>query len=237
MTGDTFERTGDGARISLERRYPHPLAKVWRAVTVPEDLSAWFPSNVELDLRVGGEVRFSGDPNLPDTTGRVTDLEPPHLLAFTWDDDHIRLELAEVGDGTRLRLTHTFGDVYGAASFASGWSSCLAVLTDVLAGREARPAPPSAADHDRYLRQFGLDGGTIEPADGGWRVTFERQLARPREDVEKAVADWPASPELRDGTGHGPRLVLAVGAPTREAADALHAEWRARIDRLAAGQE
>jgi uncharacterized protein YndB with AHSA1/START domain len=231
---DTFARTADGAVIRLERRYPHAVGTVWRAVTEPAHLAAWFPSRVEIDLRVGGEVRFSGEENLPDSTGRVTDADPPHLVAFTWEDDHIRVELAADGDGTLLRLTHTFGDVYGAASFASGWEACLTALADVVAGREPQPHRPSGADHDRYLRLFGLDDGTVEPADGAWRVRFERQLTQDRDEVEKVVAGWPATPDLRDGTGHGPRLVLALSAPTREAADALHAEWKARIDRLEA---
>jgi hypothetical protein len=166
----------------------------------------------------------------------VTDVDPPHLVAFTWEDDHLRFELEPDGDGTLLRLTHTFGDVYGAASFASGWDACLAALAEVVAGREPQPRRPSAADHDRYLRLFSLDDGTVEPADGGWRVRFERQLTQARDDVEKAVAAWPETPELREGTGHGPRLVLALSAPTREAADALHTEWKARIDRLEAVQ-
>jgi uncharacterized protein YndB with AHSA1/START domain len=239
VTTDTFDRNGADGRsvLRLERRYPHPIARVWQAVTTPEHLAAWFPSQVRLDLRVGGDVHFSGDPNLPDLTGRVTDLEPPHVLAFTWDDDHIRFELAEDGDGTRFRLVHTFGDTAGAASFASGWASCLEDLGADLDGAEPARRRPGTADHESYVARFRLDQGTVAPADGGWRVTFERQLTRPREDVEKAVAAWPdgASWELRDGTGHGPRLHLTATAPTKDAADAAHAAWRARIEELAGG--
>src|SRR5690349_12520467 len=112
----------------MERRYPHAVGKVWRAVTEPEHLAAWFPSTVSGDLRVDGGLLFTGDPNLPDTKGRVTDLDPPHVFAFTWEDDHLRFELAPDGDGTVLRLVHTFGDTFGAPSFASGWDACLASL-------------------------------------------------------------------------------------------------------------
>jgi len=235
MSNDTFERAGDAAVVRLERHYAHPPAKVWRAVTTPEHLAVWFPGQVEVDLRVGGELRFFGDPNLPgDTKGRVTDLEPPRVFGFTWDTDHIRLELEPQGDGTLLRLVHTFGDVYGAASFASGWDSCLADLGAVLDGREPERRPPSAADHERYLLLFGLDEGEVGQVDGAWRVRFERQLTTPEAEVREAAAAWPgdAAWELREGTGHGPRLVVTVPAASREEAAAAEAEWRARLGHL-----
>ena len=237
MTSDTFDRDGAGDRsvLRMERRYPHPPAKVWRAVTTPEHLAAWFPSKVSLDLRVDGELRFSGDANLPDSTGRITDLDPPRLFAFTWVDDHIRFELAEDGDGTLFRLVHTFGDTAGAASFASGWAACLEMLAAVVAGEEPPSLTPGAAEHERYVALFHLDRGTVEAADGVWRVTFERQLTQPQEDVEKATAAWPEGATWRygEGTGHGPRLHLTATAPTKAAADAAHDTWRARIEELA----
>ena len=138
-TDDTFVRdTGAGrSTVRMERRYPHPIDKVWRAVTSPEHLAAWFPSRVDGDFSVGGELRFAGDPHLPyGTTGRVVRLEAPRVFAITWEDDEIRLELSDDGgDATRLTLTHTFGDTAGAASFASGWASCLDDLDAVLDGR------------------------------------------------------------------------------------------------------
>jgi uncharacterized protein YndB with AHSA1/START domain len=237
---DTFDRHGAGDRsvLRLQRHYPHPVRKVWDAVTTPEHLAAWFPAKVSLDLRVDGEIRFSDDPNQPDTTGRVTDLDPPGLFAFTWVDDHIRFELAEDGDGTLLRLVHTFGDTAGAASFASGWAACLEALGAGLAGEPVPLTSPGTEAHERYVALFHLDRGTVEPGDGVWRVTFERQLTQPLEDVEKVTAAWPgdASWELGEGTGHGPRLHLTVTAPTKDAAEAAHDAWRDRIEALAAGR-
>lgn len=232
---DTFERGGDAAVVRLERHYPHPPAKVWRAVTTPQHLAAWFPSKVDVDLRVGGELRFSDDPDLPPgTTGRVTDLDPPRLFAFTWEDDHIRLELEPRDGGTLLRLVHTFGDTYGAASFASGWDSCLADLGADLDGREPPGRRPSAEDHERYLLLFGLDEGEVGQVDGAWRVRFERQLATPEPAVRDVAGAWPDAVdwELREGTGHGPRLVLTVPAASREEATAAESEWRARLGHL-----
>ena len=234
-SSDTFERGGDASVVRLERHYPHPPEKVWRAVTTPEHLAAWFPSRVEVDLRVGGPMRFADDPNLPgETNGRVTDLEPPRVFAFSWEDDHIRLELEPQAGGTLLLLVHTFGDTYGAASFASGWDSCLADLGAGLDGREPDRRRPSAEDHQRYLLLFGLDAGEAAQVDDGWRVRFERQLTTPAAEVRDVAQAWPddVAWELREGTGHGPRLVVTVPAGSRQEADAAEAEWRARLGHL-----
>jgi uncharacterized protein YndB with AHSA1/START domain len=234
MSSDTFEPGAERSVIRLERRYPHPPARVWRAVTTPEHLAAWFPSKVTVDLRVDGRLTFTDDPNTADTKGRVTDLDPPRLFAFTWEDDHLRFELEPDGDGTVLRLVHTFGDTYGAASFASGWDSCLADLGAALDGREPEHRRPGAEDHERYLRRFGLDDGTVEPAGAAWQVRFERQLTTPEDEVRAAIAGWPDGVdwELRPGTGHGPRLVVTRPAATRADADAEHAAWKARLAEL-----
>jgi hypothetical protein len=79
-------------------------------------------------------------------------------------------------------LTHTFGDRFGAASFAAGWHTCLAALTALLDGR--RPDTPDTARlHEDYVAILGLTSG--EAADGTVRV--ERQLTRPAEAVWRAL--------------------------------------------------
>ena len=60
MSADQFLTLDGRPTVRVERRYPHPIDKVWRAVTTPEHLGQWFPSPVELDLRPGGTMRFSG---------------------------------------------------------------------------------------------------------------------------------------------------------------------------------
>lgn len=171
--------------IRVARRYPHPIDKVWRSVSRPEHLAAWFPSSVDFvdgEPRVGSEIRF-GEPmeGMPALTGVVTDHDPPRVLAFTWDTDHLRFELSSVVDGTEVVLIHTFGDQPGAASFTSGWEACLHALTAGLAGD-----PPPAWDraerrHEELAAEFGLDAPVVDEIDddGRWRIVFERQLVAP----------------------------------------------------------
>jgi uncharacterized protein YndB with AHSA1/START domain len=186
---DTFSSAGDGRwSVRLVRRYPHPVEKVWRAVSEPEHLAVWFPSTVELERppSVGSEVRFGpafdGDPGL---SGVVTDCEPPHLLGFTWDTDHIRFELSATDEGTEVVLVHTFDDRAGAASFGAGWGECSRTLTAHLAG-DPLPEPDRAeARHEELIALFGLDAPAVDEIgdDGRWCIVFERQMVVPADVV------------------------------------------------------
>ena len=72
-----------GTDIVVRRRYPHPIDRVWRAVTEAEHLAAWFPGAPEFELRVGGRVRFAEFAGDPAEYGEVLALDPPRLLRFT----------------------------------------------------------------------------------------------------------------------------------------------------------
>jgi uncharacterized protein YndB with AHSA1/START domain len=188
MTASFAPADPDRWSVRLSRRYPYPVEKVWQAVSRPEHLAAWFPSTVAFGgddaPRVGSEVHF-GEPTDGLPTGVVTDCDPPHLLAFTWDTDHLRFELSPVADGTELVLLHTFDDRAGAASFASGWEECIGAMGADLIGD---PAPgPSRAErrHEELVAAFGLDAPVVDEADdaGCWRIVFERQMVAPAEVV------------------------------------------------------
>jgi uncharacterized protein YndB with AHSA1/START domain len=255
VTENLHERDGRSV-LRMERVLKHPREKVWRAMVEPERLAEWFPGTVALDLRTGGAVTF--DQGGDGSTGTITDLEPPHLIAYTWGTDHLRWELHPDGEGTRLVLEHTFDDRAGAASFGAGWHTCIVALDLALDGRAgADPGVDDIALHERFVTQFGLDAGTVEDGADGWRVRHERQLTRPTDGVWAALTEL-APPdatahdhvlehaaeeggyvrwELVQGTGHGARLVL-LHTGTGDHTPALAAD-RSRIaqllDRLEAG--
>jgi uncharacterized protein YndB with AHSA1/START domain len=173
-----FARTGR-PHVRVERHYPHPIEKVWRAVTTPEHLAAWFPSPVEIDLRVGGAMTFTAFDGDAAATGTVEALDPPRLLAFRWDTDRLTFELAATAGGTSFALTHAFDDTAGAPSFATGWEACLGGLRHVLAD-EPVPAPDrGVARHEELVAAFGLDQPEITGDGDGWAVRYERQLTCP----------------------------------------------------------
>ncbi|HET6964522.1 MAG TPA: SRPBCC domain-containing protein [Acidimicrobiales bacterium] len=44
----TTEELADGRwQLRFRRTYPHAVEKVWRAVTEPEHLAAWFPTSID----------------------------------------------------------------------------------------------------------------------------------------------------------------------------------------------
>lgn len=191
---ETLTTEGGRTVLRMERRLAHPVEKVWRALSEPGELVHWFPTAVELDLVPGGKVRFvEHSDEYPSLDGEITDLDPPRLIAYTWDEDHLRWELRADGDGSVLTLTHTFGDRYGAGSFATGWTLCI----DALAGRLAGEPPPDQGQpeslstfadlHERFVERFGLAEPTVRRTSEGWSVRFERQLVRPVPAVWKAL--------------------------------------------------
>jgi uncharacterized protein YndB with AHSA1/START domain len=171
--------------LRFERVLAHPPAKVWRAVTEPAELAHWFPAAVAIE---GRELTFS----FPDqvTTGEVLESDPPKVFAFRWNTDVLRFELVPHERGCLLVFTHVLGDEHGAGRNAAGWDTCLAGLAARLADRPFEPPADVLGPMERYLREFGLDQGTL---DGG-TVRFVRDLVwRPLDEV------WALLTEGRDG--------------------------------------
>jgi uncharacterized protein YndB with AHSA1/START domain len=151
----TYEQVDGKPAVRFERRYPHSVARVWRSVTEPDELARWFPSTVEVDLREGGDMRFTfpgGEAEPMD--GSVVELDPPRVFAFLWGRDLLRIELEPDGEGCRLRLTQTLGSEDEAARNAAGWHVCL----DRLAGEEG----DWEAYYEEYRRR-GLPAGAEIP--------------------------------------------------------------------------
>jgi uncharacterized protein YndB with AHSA1/START domain len=181
VEADEFVSVDGRPTVRVERDYPHPIVKVWKAVTMPEHLDRWFPSPVEVDLRPGGDMRFGAFGGDPAATGTVEIVEAPRRLAFTWGNDRLTFELTDKGDATTFTLTHTFDDRFGAPSFATGWGICLKSLRNVLADAPLPPADRGIARHEELVHEFGLDQPEVTESDGRWAVRIERQLTCPAE--------------------------------------------------------
>lgn len=157
----TLER-GDGTvTLRFTRQLAHPPEKVWRALTEPDQLEAWFPTTIEGELVPGAPLAFSFTrPALPRMSGHVLACEPPKLLEFIWDDETLRFELTARGSGTLLGFTATFAEVGKAARDAAGWHVCL----DRLVAATEGPADERWRQvHPHYVAAFGPDAATIGP--------------------------------------------------------------------------
>jgi uncharacterized protein YndB with AHSA1/START domain len=139
---------------SIEREVilPVPPARVWTALTQPDQLSAWFGTQATIDLRPGGEIILTWDGSTgPCGTHRgvIETVEPPKRFAFRWQsgpDDvpmtRVEFTLETHPEGTRLRLVESGfaslppdlrGDLH--ASHTDGWQRELGELAQHLAVR------------------------------------------------------------------------------------------------------
>jgi len=166
----TMGRLGDQRwQLRFERQLPHPVEKVWRAVTEPEHLAAWFPTTIEGERETGSLLRFSF-PNgeAPPFDGEMIAYQPPRLMEFRWGVDIIRLELVPSGRATTLILTDTLDEQGKAARDGAGWHTCL----DALAGHLDGDLDPRRAlgawgeVHPHYVERFGPAASTIGPPEG-----------------------------------------------------------------------
>ena len=216
--------------LRFERRLSHPVEKVWRAVTEPAQLSHWFPSDMEMDFRPGGKIRFvfrEGEGE--DLDGEILELDPPRVFAYTWGDSVLRWELRPDGHGCLLTFTHTFDDRPSAASFATGWALCLEGLDSLLAGERPGASLERWPDlHEGYVERFDLQEGDLRQAADGWVVRFERQLIKPVDEVWALLTEGGAPvvgepPPVRFTNGFVPAGPVTAVEPPR----LLEYQWRA----------
>jgi uncharacterized protein YndB with AHSA1/START domain len=196
MTADLQTIDGRPA-LRLERFLPHPVERVWRAVSVPAEVRLWMPAAADWTLEVGAAFELGGQ------RGEITELNPPHLIGWTFGADRFLIALRAEGDGCALTFTHVLADAAPAAQTAAGWECYLDRLDAQLAGRELTEKcahEPVGERHERYAARFGVD-----PAPGrafiarlGFRgltltdgptLRLERRYDQPAERVWRALTD------------------------------------------------
>jgi uncharacterized protein YndB with AHSA1/START domain len=136
------EAMSERQTLTMERTFDAPADRVFEAFTSEEVMRRWFHAGPDwetpearVDLRVGGEVRVvMRNPHEKVNyggTGRYTEIDPPHRLAFTWiwDDDRdqaeqlIEIDLTEADGRTTMRFVHRdLWDEESVASHEDGWN-------------------------------------------------------------------------------------------------------------------
>ncbi len=158
IASETFGTNPEPSTVRFERTLPGPIERVWSYLTDPDKRRLWLAAG-PMDLRSGGrmELHFHNrtlcDEAVPvqfqkyagEITSRHTVLrcEPPHALAFTWDEDgdasEVLMELATEGDDVRLVVTHSRLSPNARNLVSGGWHSHLDLLESRLRGEANAP--------------------------------------------------------------------------------------------------
>lgn len=213
----------DRRTLKYVRTYPHPIERVWKAITDKDEVSQWFIGFAEFDVRLGGTVRWE-DPHT--VVGIVRRLDPPFVFEYGPMpplDGYLRWELEAVDGGTRMTFTQAFpvgfrqgpvpGDPGGdlpagpdtpwRVGFVSGWHDFWTLLGEYL-DTGNKVWPPIEEHPDPYIESYRAHvAATIPPlADDelaqmvdASTLRFERLYQHPAGQVWAAITD-PAQAEL-----------------------------------------
>jgi uncharacterized protein YndB with AHSA1/START domain len=137
----------DTRSVIVEREFPHPPEKIWRALTEPHLIEEWLMKN-DFKPIVGQRFNLRGD------WGGVLDcevlqIEAHKALSYTWNFQHddpafnlqsvVTFTLTPTSAGTRLRMEQAGfhpdqKQAYGGAR--AGWEQFYTILEQVLARPE-----------------------------------------------------------------------------------------------------
>jgi uncharacterized protein YndB with AHSA1/START domain len=140
----TVAITPDQDVINAEIQIAAPPARVFAALTDPEQVAQWWGqrgmyriTRWHNDLRPGGKWRSEGvgaDGKAFHVEGEYLEVDPPSLLVHSWSSSYcgglntiVRWELEAHNGGTLVRLSHSgfAGNVQAAKDHSQGWSRVL----------------------------------------------------------------------------------------------------------------
>jgi uncharacterized protein YndB with AHSA1/START domain len=98
--------------------YNAPIQKVWDAVATSEGLAAWFMPN-DMQPTLGYEFHLNAG-QFGMSPCKVTAVEPPNRLSFTWGKDWtLTFELKDLGGKTEFTLIHSGWDINKVTEFGA----------------------------------------------------------------------------------------------------------------------
>jgi uncharacterized protein YndB with AHSA1/START domain len=140
MTSDTSTRS-----VVIEREFPHPPAKVWRALTEGPLLEQWLMKN-DFQPVAGHSFSFRMEP-MPQWDGvigcKVLAVDPLKTISYTWGalglESVVTFTLTPTDAGTHLHMEHSgFGSDQDAAYKGAkyGWQGFIGKLERLVAELE-----------------------------------------------------------------------------------------------------
>jgi uncharacterized protein YndB with AHSA1/START domain len=151
--------------VRFARLLPGPITQVWDFISDPKRLPEWFGDGV-ITPRTGGAVNLMGG----HIRGVVTQWEPPHKLAYTWNvfspgetrspypESYLTITLEPQGEEVLLILTHLPVLERFEKQNAMGWHTYLDMLAAAVRGEAIEPRPVYMK---RNAARYGVDLGNL----------------------------------------------------------------------------
>jgi uncharacterized protein YndB with AHSA1/START domain len=129
--------------VVIERVFPHPPAKLWRALTENSLIAQWLMKN-DFEPVVGRSFQLRSDP-VPNWDGvihcEVLIVDPAKSLSYTWSTlglhSVVLFTLTPADGGTHLRMEHSGFPPQNQAAYQGatyGWQNFLGKLEKLLEG-------------------------------------------------------------------------------------------------------
>jgi uncharacterized protein YndB with AHSA1/START domain len=153
------------ATLTIQRLLPGPIERVWDYLTQSELRRKWLAAG-QMEMTVGAPFEFvwrndelndppserpAGFPEEHRMQSRITELDPPRKISFTWrNSGDVTFELAPAGKRVLLTVIHRrLPDRSTLLKVAAGWHSHL----DILEARSSNKRPKPFWDHWNQLHQ------------------------------------------------------------------------------------
>jgi uncharacterized protein YndB with AHSA1/START domain len=154
-TLDVYGVLTEPATLTIRRLLPGPIERVWSYLTDSEMRRRWLAAG-PMDLKVGGELELVWrNDELTDPPGqrpagfdeehrmvsRITELDPPRKLVFTWGENgDVSFELAAKGNEVLLTVIHRrLRDRASMLMVGAGWHMHRDILVARATGQEPEP--------------------------------------------------------------------------------------------------
>jgi uncharacterized protein YndB with AHSA1/START domain len=143
------------ATLKIQRLLPGPIERIWAYLTESDLRRQWLAAG-QMEMRVGAPVELvwrndqltnppgQRPPGFSDERrmqSRITEVDPPRKLTFTWaDSGDVSFELDSKGDEVLLTVIHRhLPDRATLLGVGAGWHMHLDVLVARATGKEPEP--------------------------------------------------------------------------------------------------
>ncbi len=154
-TEDGYGVLTEPGTLTIQRFLPGPIERVWAYLTEGDLRRQWLAAG-EMEMKVGAPFEFVWqNDKLTDPPGqrppgfsdehrmqsRITELDPPHKLAFTWQGSgDVSFELEPMGNRVLLTVIHRcLPDRATLLKVGPGWHNHLDILVARATGKKPEP--------------------------------------------------------------------------------------------------